>query len=71
MIFPLISSYLQVAHREGQRFSKTRALIIKSDRPDLNRELLAMRLPQQPSTARYTAYVFRKQTGLEWVPPIP
>lgn len=71
MIFPLISSYLQAAHREGQRFPKTRALIIKSNRPDLNRELLAMRLPQQPSTARYAAYVFRKQPGLEWVPPIP
>lgn len=55
VIFPLISSYLQAAHREGQRFPKTRALIIKSNRPDLNRELLAMRLPQQPSTARYTA----------------
>lgn len=42
MIFPLISCYLHAAHREGQRFPKTRALIIKSHMPDLHREPLAI-----------------------------
>lgn len=70
MVFPLISSYLQAARLEGQRFPKTRALISESNRPDLNGKPLAMRLSQQPSTARYTAYGFRKQPGSEWTPPV-
>lgn len=36
MIFLLISSYLQEAHTEGERFPKTRALINESNRPALN-----------------------------------